>query len=220
MISAPPRHETPREALARVAREQGVDYAGLSRLIGRNAAYIQQFVQRGSPRQLGERDRAVIATYLGVDEALLGGPARVNRQADALATVPRLDGGVAAGVGGLADSDRPVAGIGFDRAWLRGLGVSPANAAILRVEGDSMAPTLCHGDEILVDSADAVGRLRDGIYVLRRDDALLVKRLDCGAIRQGMIGIVSDNPAWPREEARLASLTILGRVRWSGRSLA
>lgn len=220
MTSRPPPHENPREALARIAREQGVDYARLSRLIGRNAAYIQQFVQRGSPRQLGERDRAVIATFLGVDESLLGGPVRIEASTDTMARVPRLDVGVAAGVGVLAESDRAVAAIAFDRAWLRGLGVSAARAAILRVEGDSMAPTLGHGDEILVDSADAAERLRDGIYVLRREGVLLVKRIDCATIRQGSVGIVSDNPAWPREEAKLVSLTILGRVRWSGRSLA
>lgn len=219
MISRPLSHESPREALARIAQEQDVDFARLSRLIGRNAAYIQQFVQRGSPRRLAERDRAVIATFLGVDESLLGGPVRAEADPGALANVPRLDVGAAAGAGVLADSDRAVAAIAFDRAWLRGLGVSPAQAAILRVEGDSMAPTLGHGDEILVDSADAAERLRDGVYVLRRDGALLVKRLDCAAIRQGSVGIVSDNPEWPREEARLASLIILGRVRWAGRSL-
>lgn len=205
-----------------MAREQGVDYARLSRLIGRNAAYIQQFVQRGSPRRLGERDRAVIATYLGIDESLLGGPVRAksDAQAGSWAKVPRLDVGAAAGVGVLADSDRAFAAMAFDRAWLRELGVSPGKAAILRVEGDSMSPTLVHGDEILVDPDDAAERLRDGVYVLRRDDALLVKRIDCTAIHRGVVGIVSDNPAWPREEARLGSLAILGRVRWSGRSLA
>ena len=40
-----------------------------------------------------------------------------------------------------------------------------------------MAPTLSAGDDILVDLADAADRLHDGIYVLRVDDALLVKRL-------------------------------------------
>src|SRR3546814_4245944 len=40
-----------------------------------------------------------------------------------------------------------------------------------------MAPTLSDGDDILVDGGDAAGRLRDGIYVLRMDDALMVKRV-------------------------------------------
>ena len=41
-----------RTVLARLIEERGEDYAGLSRLIGRNAAYIQQFIKRGSPRRL------------------------------------------------------------------------------------------------------------------------------------------------------------------------
>src|SRR5690348_6312367 len=62
----------PREALARLLKEKGEDFAGLSRLIGKNPAYIQQFIKRGTPRKLDEDDRRTIARYLGVDEALLG----------------------------------------------------------------------------------------------------------------------------------------------------
>src|SRR3546814_19941777 len=61
--------------------------------------------------------------------------------------------------------------------WLRGLGADPRALSIIRVAGDSMAPTLSDGDDILVDGGDAAGRLRDGLYVLRMDDALMVKRI-------------------------------------------
>jgi hypothetical protein len=40
-----------------------------------------------------------------------------------------------------------------------------------------MAPTLNSGDDILVDLGDRMERLRDGIYVMRADDVLVVKRL-------------------------------------------
>ena len=43
-----------REALERAAVARGESLAALSRLIGRNAAYLQQFVTRGSPRLLAE----------------------------------------------------------------------------------------------------------------------------------------------------------------------
>jgi 3-isopropylmalate/(R)-2-methylmalate dehydratase large subunit len=91
--------------------------------------------------------------------------------------------------------------------------------SIIRVEGDSMAPTLADGDEILVDRADGGQRLRDGIYVLRRDDALMVKRvaLDPAGER---IGIRSDNeayPSWP--DCPRASVALVGRVVWCGRRL-
>ncbi len=67
--------DDPRRMLDRLLTEKGVDYAQLSASIGRNPAYIQQYIKRGSPRRLGEQDRARIAAYLGVSEALLGGPA-------------------------------------------------------------------------------------------------------------------------------------------------
>ena len=38
-----------RAALARLIEERGADYAGLSRMLGRNPAYIQQFIKRGVP---------------------------------------------------------------------------------------------------------------------------------------------------------------------------
>ncbi len=63
-----------RAALARLIAERGEDYAGLSRLLGRNPAYIQQFIKRGSPRRLAESDRRNPRRYFGVDEAVLGAP--------------------------------------------------------------------------------------------------------------------------------------------------
>lgn len=48
--------EDGRAALERLIEERGEDYAGLSRLIGRNPAYVQQFIKRGTPRRLAEED--------------------------------------------------------------------------------------------------------------------------------------------------------------------
>lgn len=62
----------PRASLAQLAAERGESLAALSRLIGRNEAYLQQFIARGIPRKLDEDDRLTLARYLGVDERLLG----------------------------------------------------------------------------------------------------------------------------------------------------
>src|SRR3546814_7604642 len=66
---------------------------------------------------------------------------------------------------------------GFDERWLGKLtrAKSPS-LSIIHVHGESMEPTLRDGDEVLVDSSDQGSRLRDGIYVLRADEALVVKR--------------------------------------------
>ena len=55
-----------RAALQRLIEERGEDYAGLSRLLGRNAAYIQQYIKRGNPRKLAEDDRRLLARYFAV----------------------------------------------------------------------------------------------------------------------------------------------------------
>jgi phage repressor protein C with HTH and peptisase S24 domain len=82
-----------------------------------------------------------------------------------------------------------------------------------------MQPTLIDGDDILVDQGDAAERLRDGIYVLRVDDALLVKRLARNPAN-GRISIRSDNPAYPSwEDCDPADMAVIGRVIWAGRRL-
>ena len=68
--------DDPRAVLDRLVSERGEDYAALSRMLGKNAAYVQQFIKRGTPRRLGERERAILASYFRIDEALLGAPVR------------------------------------------------------------------------------------------------------------------------------------------------
>ena len=64
----------PRSCLERLCAERGEDFAGLSRMLGRNPAYIQQFVRRGVPKRLKEEERRKLARYFAVSESLLGGP--------------------------------------------------------------------------------------------------------------------------------------------------
>ena len=214
--------QDPRAALDRLLAERGVDYARISQVIGRNPAYIQQYIKRGSPRRLAEDDRARIAAYLGVPEAMLGGPmqrvaspARVRGPGMILVT--KLAIGASAGAGASVDGEAVEGEVAFDPKWLRDLGADPRALSIIRVEGDSMAPTLDDGDDILVDGGDAAGRLRDGIYVLRMDDVLMVKRV-ARAPGQGRISVISDNPhyrSW--DDLPMASVQLVGRVVWTGR---
>ena len=214
--------DDPRAALDRLLRERGIDYAQLSARIGRNPAYIQQYIKRGSPRRLAEEDRARIAAYLGVSEAILGGPARRVAAASrvrgpGMILVPKLAIGASAGAGASIDGE-PIEGeLAFDPRWLRDLGADPRALSIIRVEGDSMAPTLNDGDDILVDGSDAAARLRDGIYVLRMDDGLMVKRV-ARAPGQGRLSVISDNPQYPSwNDLPMSEVRLVGRVVWTGR---
>jgi hypothetical protein len=214
--------QDPRAALDRLLTERGLDYARISQVIGRNPAYIQQYIKRGSPRRLGEQDRARIAAYLGVSEAMLGGPVQrvatpARVRGPGMILVPKLAIGASAGAGASVDGEAVEGEVAFDPKWLRDLGADPRALSIIRVEGDSMAPTLDDGDDILVDGGDAAARLRDGIYVLRMDDVLMVKRV-ARAPGQGRISVISDNPhyrSW--DDLPMASVQLVGRVVWTGR---
>lgn len=224
-----------RQTLDELIRQKGEDYSSLSKMLGRNAAYIQQFIKRGVPRTLDEVDRRTLARYFGVAEASLGGPAIdaaadeavpvANRRSPSgsssvLVEVPRLGVGAAAGHGALNPDERPVGRIGFHPNWLRDLApTSIASLSLIRVDGTSMLPTLSPGDDILVDLGDGPDRLRDGIYVLRIGDELIVKRL--ALFPQGRrFTIKSDNdqfPAWT--DCTIDEVTVVGRVLWAGRRL-
>jgi hypothetical protein len=210
----------PREILQRLCAERGEDFAGLSRMLGRNAAYIQQFVRRGIPKRLGEDERRKLARYFGIPETLLGGPVPEMIVADGLISVKRHPVTVSAGPGAIVTEELGKPYFAFDERWLKALTPSaPSTLSIVRVEGDSMSPMLNPGDDILVDLEDSAGRLRDGIYVLRIDDALVVKRLALNPIAK-RITVQSDNPAysdWP--DCSPGEINIIGRVIWSGRRI-
>lgn len=57
-----------RKKIARLIVEKGLNYAQVSLAIGKNVAYIQQFIKNGSPRRLGEVERHKLAQILRVDE--------------------------------------------------------------------------------------------------------------------------------------------------------
>lgn len=182
--------EDARAELDRLIRTQGESYASVSRLLGRNPAYVQQHIRRGTPRCLSERDRRRLARYFGVSERLLGGGA----DAEPPVAVPHVDARVSAGPGGFVDGDRIEGDRAVDPALVRELRLTPGALSWVTVIGDSMEPTLVAGDRLLIDhTARAVGP-GGGIYVLRADGVVMVKR-----VRRVATGlqVMSDNPAAP-----------------------
>ncbi len=210
----------PREALHRLCLERSEDFAGLSRMLGRNDAYVQQFIRRGVPRKLREDDRRMLARYFAVSEALFGGPAE-EAGADGLVSVHRHPVRVSAGPGAIPGREIGQPYFGFDERWLKRLTATPSSQlSIVRVQGDSMAPTLNEGDDILIDTAERGEGIRDGIYVLRVDDSLVVKRLALNP-KGRRVTVQSDNPAYPDwPDCSLADIQCIGRVIWSGRKVA
>jgi phage repressor protein C with HTH and peptisase S24 domain len=210
----------PRSVLESLCRERGEDFAGLSRMLGRNPAYIQQFVRRGVPKRLKEEERRKLARYFGIAESLLGGPPEAAEGTSGLAAVRRHPVMVSAGPGAVNFEELGKPYLAFEPRWLKRLtSTPPGKLSIVRVEGDSMAPTLGPGDDVLVDLADCGERLRDGIYVLRIDDALVVKRVALNPLGR-RVTIQSDNPAYPDwPDCGPDDFHCIGRVIWAGRRI-
>ena len=133
--------------------------------------------------------------------------------------LPLYDVRAAAGGGALVDTEQLLDVLAFKSTWIRAeLRANPANLYLIYVEGESMEPTLRPGDLILVDRSEAI---RDGIFVLRLDDGLLVKRLQ--RLPGNQVKVTSDNPAYEPFTIDLGNplpgLAVVGRVVWSGRRM-
>ncbi len=110
----------------------------------------------------------------------------------------------------------------FRRDWLdRELKSNPDNLFILSAESDSMEPTIQHDALLIVDKGiDRI--LTEGIYILRRGDTILIKRIR--KLSEDTIELISDNPAYGKEILKLLNqpeITILGKAIyiWSGRKI-
>ncbi len=195
----------------------------LSLALGRNHAYLQQFIQRNTPRVLPEDAREKLAK-------LLGGSPDDYRDSHALSTAPRdvgepiqsvpiYDIRASAGPGALAEDGEPIGYQPYRQQELdRITRADIQHLAVIRVAGDSMEPTLSNADLVLVDrSVQRIGR--DGLYIIAVEEDLLVKRCQIDLETRAVI-VISDNPAY--ETIRVTDrdrLDVLGRVVWLGRVL-
>lgn len=203
----------PRERLAELVREGGNSLAALSRMLGRNSTYLQQFITKGSPRKLEEEDRRKLAQFFGVSEAELGAPEELSYEpAGEWIDVPRLPLEASAGPGAVGAAEIAFDAFRFSRRWLREQGLEPALLSSIRVMGDSMDPLLRDGDEILVDRTPRP--FREGVHVVRLGDALHVKLLQ--AVPPDRLRLISKNAAYEPVEVGMADVDVVGRVVWKG----
>lgn len=135
------------------------------------------------------------------------------------ARVPLYDVQAAAGAGAVVSGEEVLDVLAFKKSWLSSeLRVSEKDLALIFVSGESMEPTLRPGDMALIVKQDGQP-VDDGIYVVRLEDALLVKRLQ--RLPGGRLQVSSDNPAYKPFEIDLKTqardFAIIGKVVWAGK---
>ncbi len=133
--------------------------------------------------------------------------------------IARYDVNLSAGPGLIPAENAEADQLAFSRAWMRREGLNNQSCGLLRVRGDSMAPTVQDGALVLVQMSDEP-IAREGIYAYSREGAAFIKRMV--PINTGKDGratsfvILSDNPAYPPEVVvgeAMNEIRIVGRVR-------
>lgn len=198
----------PQGALDDLIKRSNASYAAVSRLLGRNSAYVQQYIKRGSPAQLDAADVALLAAHFDVPQALLGGDATPQTVETTAINVPVL-------WSAHNDIASPNTRL-FDQNWLQGIVMPHSTAAIVGVGGDAMAPTLFDGDEVLIQRRFGNEVLREGLYAIRVDFDILVRRIAIEPTRR-RISVLTDNPCYPDWNGiGRQAIHILGMVKWIG----
>jgi len=92
---------------------------------------------------------------------------------------------VSAGTG--IDAQRGQAGFSIvQKRWIDKIGAKAEDLVLVNVTGDSMTPTVDHGDSVIVDTSSK-GTARGGVFVVRIRDELLVKLVERDPIKNRMI---------------------------------
>jgi hypothetical protein len=161
------------QLIAAEIERRGLTWAKLSRLMGRNSSYLFQFLKRGSPVELHEKDRKVLAGVLGLDENLL----RINTTDVANAPVAGI---VSRRVAIAGSKDLPlhrVTSRGRQTVYARAAKdvcerppvlVDAPNAFAILIAGDDLDPIWRVGDTVYFDPESPL-RAGDGAAVTTPD---------------------------------------------------
>lgn len=197
--------------LALVDSHPTYDLAGLSRLLGKNHAYLHQFIWKGSPRELREKD---LRTVLQALEGQLP-----PQDGNGSVRIPQYEFRAGMGGGGIIANELETDYLALPRSYVEQMQLISADLITIEVEGDSMSPTLESGDRIMINRNDK-NPASGGVFAIHDSDALVVKRVErIPATEPAMLKLISDNPNHGTYEVPASETNILGRVVWYGRKL-
>ncbi len=141
---------------------------------------------------------------------------------DDVFAIPRMTIDASAGGGALAANDDEKSGdfYYFRRSWIRTrLGAKPSDLRLMFVRGDSMEPSLCHNDIVLIDTSRKFPS-PPGIFVLYDGFGLVAKRLELlSDTDRPTLRIISDNPHYSTYERSVDETRIAGRIVWFAREM-
>lgn len=145
-----------------------------------------------------------------------------NDEAPAFAMIPQYTAKAAAGAGHDNIFVEERASLAFKQDWLRAKQARPGNLMVIYVTGDSMCPTICDGDVILVDRSRRDPAHNKLFLLMSKEEGLAVKRLmlieDQWVIRSDSL----DRKQYPDRylpQGERFEIDIQGQVLWRGGDL-
>lgn len=210
------------QSLKHAMKSRGINSADLAKLADVKTSFIYDVIS-GKSSNPSTVKLARVAEALGITLASLvntvGAATKSGSkpQSNDYVVIPHLSIQGKAGHTAVANENQPYC---FLTSWImRDLRIATANLRVFVVNGDSMEPTLCHNDVVLVD-IDNHNPAQPGIFVLFDGYGLAVKRVErVMNAATPRIRILSDNPQYSIYEKLPAEAGIVGRVVWFSRSI-
>lgn len=142
-------------------------------------------------------------------------------ESGAIVSIPVHDVQVAAGAGRVADRlPPPIYYWSFSRDWVEANLKGVGQLVMVEVSGSSQEPELSDGDLVAVDLDQS--RLREGLFVVRLDDVLVIKHIQMDG---RTVRLVSRNPLYDPVEIDLHEpgiderFEVVGRAVWASKML-
>lgn len=139
---------------------------------------------------------------------------KTNNSSEKYIGIPVSEGEISAEPGLEADH-RFNFKIQFRKDWLEKKG-DPSNMSMIRVSGNSMEPTIQHGDIALINHAVNHIDTPGAIYAITINDQVSLKRLQFISERE-KIKIISDNKDYDVDYVNPKDMFINGKALWIGR---
>lgn len=207
--------------LKNLLAERGMTAAELARIAEVRTSFVYD-VLSGKSLNPSTFTLARVANALAIPLHELAGaepiPASGHGVSSHFVAIRALDTPTAAQDAG-ASGEKPADSVAFHPGWLRDtLHTFPEHLRILRINGDSMAPTLQDGDMVLVDTQRVLPS-PPGIFILHDGFGLVAKRLQILPNSDpAKVSVVSDNAQYAAYERPLDDTKILGKVVWFART--
>ena len=223
----------------------GTDLKKASLACGKNAAYVHQFIYRGTPKVLPEDVREALAKHLRVNDRALRHPEvpqrktptrfeneeddhpegearkRPRRSAAGFSPISEIDVRASAGPGAFHEGleEAKTTWLFPDDVIRHEFRARPEDLHIVTIDGDSMEPLLSSGDRIMVDTSRRVPA-PPGIFVIWDGIGIVAKRIEhMPHSDPTKIVIKSLNPEYQTYERNAEDVNIIGRVVWASKRL-